>query len=262
MIFDLKSGKRRRVVQIVFSALAFIFFISFVGFGIGSGSGGGLFDAIGLGGGSNSSDPQFDQQISDAQDAIDANPKDGNAYSDLITAYYQSASTGISLDQQTGQQSISDDARVDLEKAAQAWADYMKTKPAKPSAEAATRAVQVFYLLGDAENAASAQQIVADSQKTATAYYQLVLYLYAAGKIDAGDKAADLALAAASKDQVKTLTKTLASLRKRAIKYQHQVAQAAQQSGQNGTAGSELDNPFGALGSSSGSATVPVTPTP
>ena len=50
MIFDLKSGKRRRVVQVVFGVLAFIFFISFVGFGIGSGSAGGIFDALGIGG--------------------------------------------------------------------------------------------------------------------------------------------------------------------------------------------------------------------
>ena len=95
MIFDLKSGKRRRVVQVVFGVLAFIFFMSFVGFGVGSGNGaGGLFDALGIGGSSNSSDPQYDQQISDAQDAVKANPTDGNAYADLITAYYQSASSG------------------------------------------------------------------------------------------------------------------------------------------------------------------------
>ena len=63
MIFDLKSGKRRRVVQVVFGFLAFIFFISFVGFGIGSDVTGGIFDALGIGGGSSSSDPQYEQQI-------------------------------------------------------------------------------------------------------------------------------------------------------------------------------------------------------
>ena len=39
MLFDLQSGKRRRVVQVVFGVLALIFAISFVGFGIGSGAG-------------------------------------------------------------------------------------------------------------------------------------------------------------------------------------------------------------------------------
>ena len=86
MIFDLKTGKRRRVVQVVFGFLAFIFFISFVGFGVGSDVTGGIFDALGIGGGSSSSDPQYEQQIEDAQSAVDQNPKDGSAYGDLIAA--------------------------------------------------------------------------------------------------------------------------------------------------------------------------------
>jgi hypothetical protein len=263
VIFDLKSGKRRRVVQVVFGVLAFLFFISFVGFGIGSGNAGGIFDALGIGGSSNSSDPQYDQQISDAQDAIEANPENGNAYADLITAYYQSASTGITVDQTTGQQSITDAARADLEKAAQAWADCMKTDPDKPSVDAAVRAVQVFVLLGDAANAADAQQIVADAQKSATAYYQLVLYLYADNQINAGDKAADLAVdAAADPAQAKQLRKRLDQLRKQAIKYQQQLEEAQQQQqpqGGEGTAPEPLDNPFGSLG---GASSAPVTPTP
>jgi hypothetical protein len=266
MIFDLKSGKRRRVVQIVFGVLAFIFFVSFVGFGVGSGNGaGGIFDALGIGGSSNSSDPQYDQQISDAQDAVDANPTDGDAYADLITAYYQSASTGITRDSQTGQQQLSDGARSDLEKAAQAWLDYLKAKPQKVSLDAATRAVQVFILLNDAENAAVAQRYVADSQKTSTAYYQLVLYLYAAGKIDAGDKVGEQAVDAADKSQKKALQKQLASLRKQAIKYQHQLEQAQQAQNQSGQPGAQapLDNPFGGLGGAppTGGAVTP-SPTP
>jgi hypothetical protein len=265
VIFDLKSGKRRRVVQIVFGALAVIFFVSFVGFGVGSGNGaGGIFDALGIGGSSNSSDPQYDQQISDAQDAVKADPTDGDAYADLITAYYQSASSGISRDPQTGQQSLSEGARTDLEKAAQAWSDYLAAKPQKVSLDAATRAVQVFILLNDAENAAVAQRVVAASQKTSTAYYQLVLYLYAAGKIDAGDKVATQAVDAAPKEQKKPLQKQLDSLRKQAIKYQHQLEQAqqAQQQGGQGTAPpAPLDNPFGGLGGAPTTG-APVTPTP
>lgn len=266
MIFDLKSGKRRRVVQVVFGFLAFIFFISFVGFGIGSDVSGGIFDALGIGGGSSSDDPQFEQQISDAEDDVAANPNDGNAYAALITAYYQSASTGITVDQQTGQQTISEDARVDLERAAQAWADYLKTDPERVNVDAASRVVQVFVVLGDAENAAEAQQVVADAQKSATAYYSLVLYLYASGKIDAGDKAAELAIKAASDStQAKQLEKALDQLRKQAIQYQEQLAQAQEQQG-NGENGAppttELDNPFGSLGGGAGSAGIPVTPTP
>ena len=180
MIFDLKSGKRRKVVQVVFGMLAFIFFISFVGFGVGTGGGiGGIFDAIGLGGGNtSSSDPQFDQQISDAQDAIAANPKSGTGYADLIAAYYGSAtSSGVSSDQQTGQVSISDDAHTDLQKAAQAWDDYVATKPPQKSVQAAAAAVQVFQLLNEASGAAEAQRVIADEQGTSAAFGQLAFYL-------------------------------------------------------------------------------------
>lgn len=266
MIFDLKSGKRRRVVQIVFGFLAFIFFISFVGFGIGSEVSGGIFDALGIGGGSNSDDPQFEQQISDAEDDIEANPESGPAYAALISAYYQSASSGITVDEQTGQQSVSEEARADLERAAQAWADYLKTDPERINVDAASRVVQVFVVLGDAENAAEAQQVVADSQKSATAYYSLVLYLYAANKIEAGDKAAELAIKAASDStQAEQLEKALDQLRKQAIAYQEQLAQQQEAQEQGGAEGgaptTPLDNPFGSLGGGPTGAT-PVTPTP
>ena len=45
------AGKRKRFLQIIFGLLALVFTISFVGFGIGSDAGGGLFDAVGIGGG-------------------------------------------------------------------------------------------------------------------------------------------------------------------------------------------------------------------
>ena len=265
MIFDLKSGKRRLVVQVVFGFLAFVFAISFIGFGVGSGGIGGLFDAIGLGGSSNSSDPQFDSQISDAQDAIKANPKDGNAYADLIAAYYGSAQQGISRDQQTGQVSIESGAQSDLNQAGQAWADYLKTKPNPVNPNAAASAVQVFVLLNDAAGAAQAQQVLADKQRTSAAYAQLALYLFAGGNLKEGDAAGQKAVDAASPAQQKQVQKTIDGYHQQAVKYQKQLAQqrqqqggqAAQQAGQQ-----QLENPFGALGGSSGAGSTPVTPTP
>lgn len=262
MIFDLKStARRRRTVQIVFGTLAFLFFISFVGFGVGSDVTGGIFDALGLGGGSSSSDPQYEQQIEDAQSAIDANPKDGNAYAELIAAYYGSASTGISRDSQTGQISISTDAHNDLQSAAQAWDDYIAAKPDRPSVSAAASAVQVFVLLNDAAGASEAQAIVADEQRTVSAYAQLALYLFADGKIDAGDAAGKKAVDAAEPAQREQVQKTIDGYREQAIKFQHQLEQQQQQGGSD-AGGQQLEDPFGNLGGSAGATTAPVTPTP
>lgn len=261
MIFDLKSGSRRRVVQVVFGFLAFIFFVSFVGFGVGSGVTGGLFDALGIGGNNSGSAPQYEQQIEDAQSAVDQNPGSGTAYADLIAAYYTSGSSGVSTDPQTGQRSISEGARSDLEHAAQAWADYTATKPEKPSVTAAASAVQVFFLLGDAGGAAEAQAIVADSQRTAASYGQLALYLYANGKIKAGDAAAKKSVAAADPSQREQTRKNLEQIRKQAIKQQRQIEQQAQQ-GAGAAGGQGLEDPFGALGGAPSTTAPPVTSTP
>jgi hypothetical protein len=266
VIFDLKSGKRRRVVQVVFGFLAFVFFISFVGFGVGSDVTGGIFDALGIGGGNSSgSDPQFEQQIDDAQSAVDANPKSGNAAADLIGAYYASAtSSGVSTDQQTGQVSISEDAHNDLLHAAQAWDDYIKTKPAQPSVAAAASAVQVFQLLNEAGGAAEAQEVVANDQRSAAGYAQLAFYLYADLQIDKADKVAKQAVAASDSTTRKQIEKSLQAYHDQAVKFQKQQEQQqrqAQQQGGGATGGGEqLENPFGGLGGTTGgAATAPPT---
>jgi len=267
VIFDLKSGKRRRVVQVVFGFLAFVFFISFVGFGVGSDVTGGIFDALGIGGGNSSgSDPQFEQQIEDAQTAVNANPKSGSAASDLIGAYYASAtSSGVTTDQQTGQVSISEDAHNDLLQAAQAWDDYFKTEPAQPSVAAAASAVQVFQLLNDAGGAAQAQEVVAGDQKSAAAYAQLAFYLYADLQIDKADKVAKQAVAASDSTNRKQIEKSLQAYHDQAVKFQKQQQQQQRQAQQQGGGGAtgggaQLENPFGGLGGTTGGATT-VPPT-
>jgi hypothetical protein len=259
VLFDLKSGKRRRVVQVVFGFLAFLFFISFVGFGVGSDVTGGLFDAIGLGGGSNSSDPQYEQQIEDAENTLDDDPKNQQALLDLVRYHYLSAtSEGVSTDPNTGQTSITEDANSELEKAAQAWTDYLKTNPKNTDVSTAANAAQVFVLLGDADGAAQAQAIVAEGQKSASAYGQLAFYYYAAGDIKAGDEAAKQAVDASDPSAADQIEKNLASIRKQAIKQAEAIKEQAQQGGQQ-AGEQQLQDPFGGLG---GGATAPVAPTP
>jgi len=259
VLFDLKSGKRRRVVQVVFGFLAFVFFISFVGFGVGSNVAGGLFDAIGIGGGSNSTDPQYQQQIDDAESTLETDPKNQQALLDLVRYHYLSATqNGVSTDPQTGQTSISDDANTELEKAAQAWTDYLKTDPKNTDLSTAANAAQVFVLLGDADGAAQAQAVVAEAQKSASAYGQLAFYYYAAGDIKAGDEAAKKAVDASDPTAADQIEKNLASIRKQAIKQQKAIKEQAQQGGEQ-AGEQQLQDPFGGLG---GASTTPVAPTP
>lgn len=252
MLFDLQSGKRRRVVQVTFAMLAAIFAISFVGFGVGSGGIGGIFDALGLGGDSSNTNPQFQQAIDDAESTLANDPTNTQAMLDLVTNHYAAAtSSGVSTDPQTGQTSVTTDARNQLEDAVAAWEDYLKTKPKQPNLSAAANAAQAYVLLGDAGGAAAAQQIVADGQKTAAAYGQLAFYEYADGSLKKGDAAAEKAVAAADKTQRKQIQASLEGLRKRAVKQLAAIKKQAEQGGQQ--AGEQgLQDPFGGLGGTSG----------
>jgi hypothetical protein len=259
MLFDLKSGKRRRVVQIVFGFLAFIFFISFVGFGIGSDVSGGIFDALGIGGGDSSSDPQYEEQIEKAESTLETDPDNQAALLSLVRYHYLSAtSSGIETDPQTGATSISEEAHAELEKAAQAWTDYLKTDPKNTDLATAANAAQAFVLLGDADGAAGAQAIVAEGQNTAAAYGQLAFYYYAAGDLKKGDAAAKQAVAAADPTTSDQIEKNLANLRKQSIKQQEAIEQQAEQGGPE-AGEQQLEDPFGGLG---GAAPTPVAPTP
>ena len=66
MLFEL-GGKRKRLIQVIYVCLALLMFVGLVGLGIGSNVSGGIFDALGIGGGNTSSSPQYDAQIERAE---------------------------------------------------------------------------------------------------------------------------------------------------------------------------------------------------
>jgi tetratricopeptide (TPR) repeat protein len=262
MLFDLSSGKRRRVVQVIYAMLALLIGGGLVLFGIGGGGSGGILDAVGLGGDSGgSSNPQYEEQISDYEAKLQQNPQDTSAMLGLAKVHYLSAtSTGVSTDAQTGQISISEDAHSELEEAAAAWQRYLKTDPERPNTNAATNAVQVYQLLSDASGAAEAQQIVADAQKSSAAYGQLAFYLYADFKFEEADAAAAKAVAAADPSDRKNIEKTMQAYSDQAHKTQQLIKKEQQQGGGGEAAQQQLQDPFGTLGA--GDTGVPTTPTP
>src|SRR5829696_381874 len=101
MLFDLSSGKRRRVVQVIYATLALLIGGGLVLFGIGGSGSGGLLDAVGLGGDSGG-DPQYEEQLSDYEAKLQSNPQDTAAMIQLVRLHYLSAtSSGVESDPQT-----------------------------------------------------------------------------------------------------------------------------------------------------------------
>src|SRR4051812_48821840 len=123
MLFDLQ-GKRRRLVQGTYLLLAVLMGGGLILFGVGSGSiSGGLFDAItgkdsGSGGAVNST---VNNRIKKDNKALQVNPKNQAALSDLIRSYYQLATDDA--DANTG--AFGAQGKQQLQKADGAWQRYI-----------------------------------------------------------------------------------------------------------------------------------------
>jgi hypothetical protein len=261
MLFDLSSGKRRRVIQVVYATLAILMGGSLVFFGIGSDAPGGLLDAVGLGSNSDDGggDSQYDEQIANAEEKLQTDPQNAAALLNLTRYKILNGSSQVETDPNTGQiTGLPPEAQTELEQGVDAWQRYLDTKPASPDASVATNAIQAYTLLNDAEGAADAQRIIAEDQNSSAAYGQLAYFLYFDFQFKEGDAAAAQAIELAEDSERAQLEKQMAQLEETFRKQQKRVEEASEQGGQE-AGEQQLTDPFGSLG---GSGVAPTTPTP
>src|SRR4051794_6043802 len=140
MLFDLK-GKRKRVVQVTYLGLAVLFGGSLVLFGTGSSVSGGLIDAI-TGNNSGGTSNVFQAQVERTKKAVAANPKNKQAWLDLVRAEFNYAASTDGSDPQTGQ--LTDKGKQAVLETVSAWERYLKLKPKKPDAAAAQFAALAY----------------------------------------------------------------------------------------------------------------------
>lgn len=248
MLFEL-GGKRKRLIQVIYVLLAFLMAIALVGFGIGGGTQGGIFDALGLGG-DGSSTPQYDAQIQRAEDALQADPKDEKALIQLARTHFLAGQSATEQDAQ-GRITFTEETLAQYRDATDAWERYLKTKPKQPDDGVASLMLQAYTALAgtdparvqqDIEGAFEASRIVAEARPSFGSYLQLATYAYYAGENEAGDEATKNALKEApdptSKNQVKQQVK-------RAKAQGEAIAKAVKQSAPDQ---SQLQNPLGGLG--------------
>ena len=241
MIFDLTSPGRKTAVRIIFGFLAFIFAAGFIFLGIGTEGGFNPFDSVG----GSSTDDAFEQQIEDAEAAVEKDPTDSDALVNLVVLRAQSGDAQLEIDEETQQPvGLTDDSRAEYEEAISVWQDYLDTEPRKVSAAAAGAVVQSYRLLGDSEGAIAAQKELANSDPSGPNFSALAQLLYFNLQIEAADKARDQALAESNAETKKLLAKQFEQLRKQAVKAEEQ--QKKQPDSASG-GGSELADPFGGL---------------
>ena len=79
MLFDM-SGRRRGVIRWTYALLAAVFFLGFVGFGIGSDAPGGIFGSGHGGGGGHGGGRSLDDRLDDLNERVRRNPRDASAW--------------------------------------------------------------------------------------------------------------------------------------------------------------------------------------
>jgi len=231
MLFDLRGKGRRRTVKIVYGGLALLLGLGLVAFGIGGATSGGLVDAIGGSGGSNSS--IYSDQAKSLAKKVAADPKDEASWAALTKAQVQQASI-IGYDQNT--QSYNTAGKAELDKASSSWQSYLALSPKKPDSRVASLMVNAYGPGGlnqPAKSVAALKVVIEGRGASAALYSQLAILTYLAGDKRESKIAEQRALELTPANKRKLVAAQLATQRTQIDSAQ---AQAAQQKSQ-GTPG-------------------------
>ncbi len=252
MVFDLR-GRRRHVVKVVYAILAVLMGASLF-LVVGPVNIGGL---LGTSGTSTSASAALDSQAANLERKLKKNPSNQALLLALTRTRISAGNSRVQIDPTTQQQTVTPEARAEYQQAADAWARYLKQNPSPPSPATAQLAATALFSLAqtattnaevdaDVKDAAQAQQIVADARPNLGTVSTLAIYDYFSLDYKGGDKAAKQAEGLAiSKAQAKSVKTQLASIRKRAKKFQKQRKVLAK--AQKGQGKKELQNPLGGL---------------
>lgn len=223
MLFDLRAGGRRRLVQAVYLFLAILLGGGLVLFGIGGDVSGGLFDAFREDSSQNNATEQLEQRLDAQEKKLQTNPNDGAALAEIAKLHYQIAGAGENFNEDQGR--FTAKGLAELREAERAWTRYLATDPDPVNSGVAIQMVQVFGTAGlnKPDEAVKAMELyIAERPETSALYGQLAVLSYAAGQNRKGDLAADKAVELANEDDRKTLREQLDAAK----------AQAAQQAAQ------------------------------
>jgi hypothetical protein len=208
MLFDLR-GRRRRAVQATYLTLAVLMGGGLVFFGIGGDVSGGLFDAFSDRSGGSSSG-QLEDRIERLEGRLEENPRSEATLKALVRDYH--ALAGAELP--TGSVEYPDEAKDELQRAAEYWQRYLEVEDGKPDASLARVALTLYdqTALNQPKEASEAMLIVAEAAGDYQSYLALVQRAAAAGDTRTADLAADKAVDLAPKrlrKQVKKQAKQL-----------------------------------------------------
>jgi len=173
MLFDLR-GRRKRVIQVAYGALALVMTLSLFTV-VGPVNIGDLFGSSST----SSSSGVFDDQVQRIERQLKKNPNDPTLLAQLTRTSFNAGNAQIERDPNTGALTgIPQSAIDDFNKAGDAWQRYLKINPSKPDANAAQLAAQALLYSAatstaidfppDIKAAAAAQAVFADRRSRAS----------------------------------------------------------------------------------------------
>jgi hypothetical protein len=214
MLFDLRGRGRRRTVQAVYLGLAILFGLSFIGFGVGSGfGGGGVFEGLfGSKEGANSS--SYGKQVSAAEARTRKSPADAAGWAALADARVHEANGSEFYDE--AKQEFTSQGKELLTKSANAWSRYVALNPPKPNVTVAQDMLRVFSQEGLNQPASAVQVmqlVIAAKPPSAALYGRLAAYAYQAKNPRVGDLASQKTISLTPAAQRKEVEAQLAQIK-------------------------------------------------
>jgi hypothetical protein len=194
MLFDLRSGRRRGLVKVVYAVLAILM-------------GASLFLTVGpvnigeiFGNSSGSSDAAeiYEEQAERLEVKLKKDPENPELLLSLTRANVNAGNAGVERNEQTGETSVTTEAVESYQKADQAWTEYLEATKEPSPGLAQVVAPMLFQLAElstsypEAETrlqaATDAQKIATEGRPTLNSLATLARYTYLTGDFKAAEK--------------------------------------------------------------------------
>ncbi len=257
MLFD-TSGRRKRVIQVVYAILALLMgaslFLVIGPFNLG--------ELVGSSTSGGSASEVFEEQVERVEGRLAKDPDNAQMLLTLMRAEINSGNAKIEPVVEGETATIPPEARTDFAAAAETWKRYLKAVGDDPSPSAAQLVAGTFFsvaesgasslneIRGNIKLAAEAQRIAAEAQPSVGTRSTLAIYEFFNGNFAEGDKLTkQVAAEASSKQEAKGVEEQLGEYRKNAKRYLRSVQEAVKQERQAGK--ESLQNPFNGLGGAS-----------
>jgi hypothetical protein len=261
MLFDLRSGRRRGLVKVVYAVLAVLMgaslFLTVGPVNIG--------EIFGNNSGSSTDAAQiYEEQAERLEVKLKKDPENPDLLLSLTRANVNAGNAGVSRNEQTGETSVSPEAFESYQKADQAWTEYLEATK-EPSPGLAQVVAPMLFQLAELSSsypeaetrlqaATEAQKIATEARPNLNSLATLGRYTYLAGDFKAAEKIRGEAMKkATSASERESVEKFLDEAKKSAEAFATNAKAAEKAEKANGGKPSEtLENPLSGGGLTGG----------